>query len=137
MRNTFIALAAAVALVTSAAPAFASQTAGIMLASIGHEEIGLSQIKHTSAQIVEIGDADYTDMDSKMRRTGNVVVAVELSASGAVVSTTLKKSSGFRSLDNSAIATVGQAKYQAETLAGKAVGGTYAVTVAFPLEVNN
>jgi TonB family protein len=128
-----IAVGAGVML-AAAAPTFAGETLtlhGILVADIGKDVDVLSESKTTDAKVLSAVVPAPRPIDIVTNAAGTVVVEVDLSDSGQLTKCTVIKTSGRASLDARALHTLQTAKYQAETVGGRPVGGAYAVNVAF------
>jgi TonB family protein len=128
------ALAVGACLLLSAAPAYAGQsmTMGAMLvADIGRDDAALNAGPRVDARLIEAAIPEWSYFDTAASTSGLVVVAVRLNESGKVVGAKVARSSGWRTLDISAVNAVRDSKYAPGMLGGRPVGGTYAVDVEF------
>ena len=75
----------------------------------------------------------YPEQARKRRQQGTVLLLVHINAIGKVDKTTVKESSGFATLDRSALATVSKWRFAPATSEGSAVPSQVLVPIRFQL----
>lgn len=83
------------------------------------------------AHVIAAVDPVYPDSAAQQHVYGTVLVAVTLSDTGAVVSTSVEKSSGNEALDASALHAAQTSEYAPDTINCRPVGGTYIFRAIF------
>jgi TonB family protein len=132
-RKAALVLSAA-AIVAVTAPAFAGQSMtlrGMLVADTGHEVVAMSKSGQTDAKIVRSVPAEVPAFEEIAHIGGIAAIEVDLDAKGALTNAALFASSGHVRIDRSALSAVRASTYQAATVNGRAVGGSYLVEVEF------
>lgn len=127
------AVIATAAVFTTAAPALAADSLvlrGVLVADLGHDQTGMASAV-ADARILRAAVPERAYFDTLTNAVGRVTVAVTLTAAGTVAGTRIIATSGRPTLDASAVDAVRASTYTTATVAGRPVGGTYAVDVVF------
>jgi TonB family protein len=126
--------ASAATLILTVAPAFAAQTSSIgsfMIADIGRDTVSLAKSNETLPTIVTVVPVDFPQLQRDLGYSTMAIIKVELTATGKLVSASVSKSTGNRTLDQNALYAVSNSKFAPGSIAGSPVGGAYAVSVDF------
>lgn len=83
------------------------------------------------AHVIQAVDPVYPDAAAQAHVYGTVLVAVTLSDTGAVVSTTVSQSSGNQALDAAALHAAQASEYAPDLINCRPVGGTYIFRAIF------
>jgi TonB family protein len=124
----------ATAIITATAPSFASESMtlrSMLVADIGHDVVAISKSEQTDAKIVNSVPADMPAFEQLAHIGGTATIEVDLDAKGTVTNAAVFASSGHTRIDQSALSAVRMSTYQAATINGRAVGGSYLVEVIF------
>lgn len=129
------ALAASAAVIIAAtAPAFAGDSMtlrSMLVADIGHDVDAISEVKRTDAKIVRSVPADMPAFEQLAHIGGTATIEIDLDANGTLTKAAVLASSGYARIDQSARSAVRASTYQAASINGHAVGGSYVVEVVF------
>jgi TonB family protein len=129
-----LAAGAAVLFLVSA-PAFAGQTLGLssmmVVADIGHDVQAFTGNNATAAKIVRAAPAEMPAISKLQNLNGTAAIEIDLDATGALTQASVVSTTGSARLDRSALAAVRASRYQAATLNGAPISGSYLVEVSF------
>jgi TonB family protein len=133
MKNFSVAFVAGLAILASAAPAFAGDTLvmrPLMIADMGRDVDAISAHGST-ARILRAVPAEMPEIESSERIGGSATVRIDLNASGVVTGASILTPSGRPRFDRSALAAVRASQYAPAVVDGHGVGGSYVVEVIF------
>ncbi len=117
---------------TSSPPPWASPATGsVAKPTVAAAPPAECQQPYTPVKLERAAHADYPEMAIRERATGRVNIAVEVDSGGKVLSAGVYSSSGWKSLDESAMNAAASSKYKPEVFRCAAVGGVYLFTADF------
>lgn len=85
----------------------------------------------TEARVVQTASAVYPGTEKQLKHEGSAIVVVTVGAQGTVIGARIEKSTGYRALDESALAAAKRLVYSEPQFAGAAIPLDYFVTYSF------
>jgi TonB family protein len=132
--SSVVLAASAAAMIATTAPAFASDSItlkGTLVADVNHDVETYVQGRRTDAKIVRSAPVDMPAFEKAAAVGGTATIEIDLDADGRLTKAAVFASSGHARIDQSAFSAVRASTYQAASVNGRAIDGSYLVDVVF------